>query len=74
MNKEPVKHHYIPQFLLRNFCDQYLYSDDINNIDNPTKIEKDMTCFESGVAQFFFAIMAFRSKITSDNLGIKSIQ
>lgn len=20
MNKEPIKHHYIPQFILRNFC------------------------------------------------------
>ena len=20
MNKEPVRHHYIPQFILRNFC------------------------------------------------------
>lgn len=120
MNKEPVKHHYIPQFILRNFCFddrshlffynkktskvstrntkeifmvRNLYRDDINNIDNPTKIEKDMARFESEVAQIiterflneneisitldedeklklFFAIMAFRSKITSDNFGI----
>ncbi|MDE6214718.1 MAG: DUF4238 domain-containing protein, partial [Lachnospiraceae bacterium] len=20
MNKEPIRHHYIPQFILRNFC------------------------------------------------------
>ena len=120
MNKDPVKHHYIPQFILRNFCFddrsrlyfynkktskiiirktkdifmiRNLYRDDINNIDNPTKIEKDMARFESEVAQIiterflneneisitlgedeklklFFAIMAFRSKITSDNFGI----
>lgn len=120
MNKDPVKHHYIPQFILRNFCFddrsrlyfyskktsktiirktkeifmiRNLYRDDINNIDNPTKIEKDMARFESEVAQIiterfldenditltldedeklklFFAIMGFRSKITSDNFGI----
>lgn len=120
MNKDPVRHHYIPQFILRNFCFddksrlyfynkktskvsirntkeifmiRNLYRDDINNIDNPTKIEKDMARYESEVAQIiterflneneisitfdedeklklFFAIMAFRSKITSDNFGI----
>lgn len=78
MNKEPVRHHYIPQFILRNFCfdernhlfyydkktsetskrktkeifmDRNLYRDDINHIENPTKIESDMACFESEVAQ-----------------------
>lgn len=120
MNKEAVRHHYIPQFILRNFCFddknrlyfydkktskiiirktkeifmiRNLYRDDINSIDNPTKIEKDLARFESEVAQIiterflnenqisitldedeklkiFFAIMAFRSKITSDNFGI----
>lgn len=122
MNKEPVKHHYIPQFILRNFCFddkdhlffqnkksseisikktkdifmiRNLYRDDINNKDNPTKIEKDMARFESEVAQIiinrflneneisitldedeklklFFAIMAFRSKITSDKFGTEA--
>lgn len=120
MNKEPVKHHYIPQFILRNFCFddrnhlfyydkktletsmrktkeifmvRNLYRDDVNNIENPTKIESDIARFESEVAQIiakkfldeneisisldedeklklFFAIMAFRSKITSDKFGI----
>lgn len=120
MNKEPVRHHYIPQFILRNFCfddrshlfyydkktseiserktkeifmARNLYRDDINNIENPTKIETDMARFESEVAKIiaerflneneipitrdedeklklFFAIMAFRSKITSDKFGI----
>ncbi|MDE7323849.1 MAG: DUF4238 domain-containing protein, partial [Lachnospiraceae bacterium] len=78
MNKDPVKHHYIPQFILRNFCFddrsrlyfynkktsktiirktkeifmiRNLYRDDINNIDNPMKIEKDIARFESEVAQ-----------------------
>lgn len=119
MNREPVRHHYIPQFILRNFCYddrshlfycdkktleiskkktkeifmvRNLYRDNINSIDNPTKIEKNMACFESEVAQIitkgflnendisitldedeklklFFAIMAFRSKITSDKFG-----
>lgn len=119
MNKEPVKHHYIPQFLLRNFCFDdrghlfyydkktseiskrktkeifmvsNLYRDEINNTQNPTKIETDMARFESEVAhiiterflnedeisitldedeklKLFFAIMAFRLKITSDNFG-----
>ena len=77
MNKEPVRHHYIPQFLLRNFCFddrkhlfyydkkasetskrktqeifmvKNLYRDDINNSENPTKIESDMARFESEVA------------------------
>lgn len=120
MNKEPVRHHYIPQFILRNFCFddrnhlfyydkktseiykrkiqeifmvRNLYRDDTNNIENPTKIESDLACFESEVAQIinkrfldnndilitleedeklkiFFAIMAFRSKATSDKFGI----
>lgn len=119
MNKGPVRHHYIPQFILRNFCFddrthlfyydkktletskrktkeifmvRNLYRDDINNIENPTKIESDMARFESEVAQIiakkfldgneisitldedgklklFFAIMAFRSKTTSDKFG-----
>ncbi len=122
MNREPVKHHYIPQFILRNFCFddkshlfyynkrtleiskrktkeifmvRNLYRDDINNIENPMKIETDMARFESEVAQIiikrflyeneilitldedeklklFFAIMAFRSKITSDKFGIEA--
>lgn len=117
MNNEPIKHHYIPQFILRNFCfdDQShlyyyekrsseifikktqevfmvknLYRDEINYPDVPTKIEKDLACFESQVSQIitekflyedkisitleedeklrlFFAIMAFRSKITSNS-------
>lgn len=120
MKREPVRHHYIPQFILRNFCIndrshlfyydkktsetsmrktkeifmvRNLYRDDINNIGSPTKIESDMARFESEVAQIitkrfldkndisitldedeklkiFFAIMAFRSKITSDKFGI----
>lgn len=122
MNKEPVKHHYIPQFILRNFCFddrshlfyydkktletskrktkeifmvRNLYRDDVNNIENPMKIETDMARFESEVAQIitkrfldkneisitldedeklklFFAIMAFRSKTTSDKFGIEA--
>lgn len=122
MNKEPVKHHYIPQFILRNFCFdnkkhlfyfdkktseilarnpqelfmvRNLYRDDINNPDEPTKIEKDMARFESEAAQIiaerflneneisitldedeklklFFAIMAFRSKVTSDKFGAEA--
>lgn len=116
INKEPIRHHYIPQFILRNFCFddkshlfyfdkktseiserktqglfmvRNLYRDDKNNLDDPTKIEKDMSRFEREVAQIiserflnnnevsitmeednklklFFAIMAFRSKVTSN--------
>lgn len=120
MGKEPIRHHYIPRFILRNFCfdedrkyvyyfdkkttkisqrkiqDVFmvrnLYRDSISNPDDPTKIEKDLACFESEVApiitdkfikedeislsfeeddklKLFFAIMAFRSKITSDKFG-----
>ena len=76
--QEPIKHHYIPQFILRNFCfddrgyllycsknsseisvkkttevfmKRNLYRDDINIPDNPTKIEKDMACFEGEISQ-----------------------
>lgn len=121
MNKEPKKHHYIPQFILRNFCFdndrnllyffnkkncktsvkttkeifmvRNLYRDDINNPNEPMKLEKDMACFENEIAQIitgkflnenelsitldedeklkvFFAVMAFRSKITSKLFGI----
>lgn len=78
MNKEPIKHHYIPQFILRNFCYdgenrlyffnkktseicerktseifmvRNLYRDNINNPDEPMKIEKDMARFESEVSR-----------------------
>lgn len=119
MNKEPVRHHYIPQFILRNICfndrgelfyfdkkssqtsikktrDVFmvrnLYRDEINNPGEPTKIEKDMARFEGEVSQIitgkflskdeisitleedeklkiFFAVMSFRSRITSDRFG-----
>ncbi|MBD5158626.1 MAG: DUF4238 domain-containing protein [Butyrivibrio sp.] len=123
MHKEPIRHHYIPQFILRNFCfdenKKYLhyfdkktsqlykrkieetfmvrnlYRDNINNPDEPTKIEKDLARFESEVSKIitdrflkedeisityeeddklklFFAIMAFRSKITSNKFGIEA--
>lgn len=119
MNKEPIRHHYIPQFILRNFCfndrgDLFyfdkkashtsikktrdifmvrnLYRDEINNPGEPTKIEKDMARFENEAAQIitgkflngdeisitleedeklklFFAIMSFRSSLTSNKFG-----
>lgn len=119
MNKEPIRHHYIPQFILRNFCfndrddllyfdiknfhisikktrDVFmvrnLYRDEINNPGEPTKIERDMARFEGEAAQIitgkflkgdeisltleedeklklFFAIMSFRSRITSNKFG-----
>ncbi len=119
MNKEPVRHHYIPQFILRNFCfndrgelfyfdkkssqtsikktrdvfmARNLYRDEINNPGEPTKIEKDMARFEGEVSQIitgkflgkdefsitldedeklkiFFAVMSFRSRVTSDKFG-----
>ena len=69
-----------------------LYRDEINNIDAPAKIEKDMARFEGEAARIiadnflnadeisltleedeklklFFAIMAFRSKVTSGKFG-----
>ncbi|MCM1193828.1 MAG: DUF4238 domain-containing protein [Butyrivibrio sp.] len=120
MNTEPIRHHYIPQFILRNFCfndrgnlfyydkkqshtfikktrDIFmapnLYRDEVNNPDEPTKIEGDMARFEGEVSQLitgkflkqdeikitleedeklkiFFAIMSFRSRITSHKFGI----
>lgn len=123
MNKEPIRHHYIPQFILRNFCFdenrkhiyyfdkktakisqrkieevfmvRNLYRDGINNPDEPVKIENDLARFEGEVSKIitgkflkedeielsfeeddklklFFAIMGFRSKITSDKLGEKA--
>ena len=73
-----MRHHYIPQFILKNFCydennhlfyfdkqsgkilsedtrDVFmvknLYRDEINNADNPTKIEKDLAVFENEVSR-----------------------
>lgn len=69
-----------------------LYRDEINNPDEPTKIEKDLARFEGEVSKIitgkfldkdeisitleedeklkiFFAIMSFRSRITSDKFG-----
>lgn len=77
MKKEPIRHHYVPQFILRNFCDEKgyvnyydkttnevtfceprdifmeknLYRDEINHIENPTKIEKDLARFEGEISQ-----------------------
>ena len=78
MKIEPKRHHYIPQFILKNFCyddnnhllyfdkqsgevssedtrDVFmvknLYRDEINNADNPTKIEKDLAVFENEVSR-----------------------
>lgn len=115
-NNEAHKHHYIPQFIIKNFsenrdgwvwyyekrtnaislkhCSEIflskdLYRDEINNPDKPTKIENDLSVFEREVSEiitkfttngsniaisyddgekikFFFALMAFRSKTTSD--------
>lgn len=122
MNKEPIRHHYIPQFILRNFCFdeenrlyyfnketseiyerrtseifmvRNLYRDNINNPDEPVKIEKDLARFESEVSRIitdkflkendivitleedeklklFFALMGFRSKITSNTFGSRA--
>ena len=116
MANEPIKHHYIPQFIIKNFSDNHdgwvwyyekqtdtislkhsseiflfanLYRDEINNPDKPTKIESDFAVFEREVSEIiskfvtnsnditisyddgekiklFFALMAFRSKATSD--------
>jgi len=77
MRREPVKHHYIPQFILKNFCfedkrlfyydkqsgeisvketkdvfwERNLYRDEINYVDDPVKIEKDLAKYEQEVAQ-----------------------
>ena len=122
INKEPIRHHYIPQFILRNFCfnnrddllyfdketsrtsvkntravfmARNLYRDELNSPDEPTKIEKDMARFENEASQIitgrfldkdelsitleedeklklFFAIMSFRSKITSNKFGAEA--
>ncbi len=122
---EPKRHHYIPQFILRNFCfdnanhlyyfdkkdesvsiketrevfmTPNLYRDEINHPENKTKLERDFAVFEREVAEiikgrficdsdiviskdeeeklrFFFALMGFRSKNTSelfDNLSVDS--
>jgi len=37
LKKEPIKHHYIPQFILRNFCDERGY---VNYFD---KVSKEIT-------------------------------
>lgn len=123
MKKEPIRHHYIPQFILRNFCfddnrtrllyydkksskisarqtreifmARNLYRDNINSPNEPMRIEKDMARFESEISQIitkkflnkgeilisldedeklkvFFAIMAFRLKITSSKFGAEA--
>lgn len=77
LKREPIRHHYIPQFILRNFCDERgllnyfdvathevtlceprdvfmernLYRDEINCVENPTKIETDLAKFEREISQ-----------------------
>lgn len=80
MNKhEPVRHHYVPRFLLKPFCfegtkinfydkntgelsvkdiknifvEKNFYRDDINHEDDPMKLEKDFSKFESDVSRIF---------------------
>ncbi|MBQ3901319.1 MAG: DUF4238 domain-containing protein, partial [Clostridia bacterium] len=74
---EPKRHHYIPQFILRNFCDDRqrlyyydksrgtvekrktsevfmaynLYRDEVNNSEDPVRIEKDFSNFEREIAE-----------------------
>ena len=75
---EPIRHHYIPQFILRNFAydgnnglhyfdvstksivdvkttdvfvQRDLYRDEINHVDNPTKLEQDFAKFEQEVSK-----------------------
>lgn len=77
MKNEPKRHHYIPQFILRNFCvddkgtvyyydkircrtsvqkiqnifmSMHLYRDEVNSPDDPTKLERDLSVFESEVS------------------------
>lgn len=115
---EPIRHHYIPQFILRNFCSEakrlcyydksngcvavketkdvfmapYLYSDDINHPEDRARIERDFASYEREMSELingpfvndsdiiisiedeeklklFFALMGFRSKITSEAFG-----
>lgn len=90
MSREPKKHHYIPQFILKNFsfdekCNLFyfdrktykicekstrdifmvrnLYRDEINNPDEPTKIEKDMACFESEISRIITGRFLNRDEI-----------
>lgn len=78
MKKEPIRHHYIPQFILRNFCfddenhlyyhdkntgqvsvketrdvfmSRNLYRDEINNPEEPTKIEHDFSKYEREISE-----------------------
>lgn len=78
MKNEAIKHHYIPQFILRNFSfntsgdinyydaesgetfirrvseifmQKNLYRDEINHLDIPTQIEKDLSKFEGEAAK-----------------------
>lgn len=77
MGTEPKRHHYIPQFILRNFCfnesnhlNYYdisnnkfsveetsnvfmirnLYRDEVNYPDNPIQLEKDISKYETEIA------------------------
>ena len=77
MNKhEPIRHHYVPRFLLKPFCfedtkihyydkntetlsvkdiknifvEKNFYRDDINNNDDPMKLENDLARFESEIS------------------------
>lgn len=78
MKNEAIKHHYIPQFILKNFSfnvagdinyydiesgeisvrhvseifmQKNLYRDEINHVDLPTQIEKDLAKYESEAAK-----------------------
>jgi hypothetical protein len=91
MKKEPIRHHYIPQFILRNFCFndksnlfffdkktskilikntkdifmvKNLYRDDINNPDEPVKIEKDLARFENEISQIITKKFLYNNEIT----------
>lgn len=76
-NNEAKRHHYIPQLILNNFCNDNnqvmywdihnnrlsgrnpksvfmnfnMYRDEINNVDDPTIIEKKFAKFESEIAE-----------------------
>ena len=60
MKKEPIRHHYIPQFILRNFC----FDDNGNTFYKDIKSKKESV---KQIRDIFMGRNLYRDTINSDN-------
>lgn len=97
---EARKHHYIPQFILKNFNNEKaqvnywnivscslelrntksifmnidMYRDEVNNIDNPTKIENKFAIFEREISLLISEKILTKNEITLTRKEVEKLR